>query len=107
MKTEITKDGLLLITEPDDIKELQELKEYYEDKFDSDGVIMEFMESFICNSEYDFIDASEIGALTCAPIIATKNSDNDVVDAFAFMDYQAISLQSKLLEDGQAFLQRG
>lgn len=123
-----TEKGLILKADPQDIEYLQSRQN--DDDFDGDGVMFDLLEGFIANSEWDWVQPEEIGALTNAPILGTFGQSepsvggrlagrwrdeagvmqtwyDPVLEAYAFMDYQVRSLQSVLLEKGEAFLTSG
>ena len=107
MHHKITKDGLLLIADLEDLQELTDLKD--NDDFGSEYTMHEILEDFVCNSEFSWILPEDIGALTDAPIlgIVDNNDNSTVIEAFGFMDYQVISLQEQLLQYGSALLIAG
>lgn len=118
MKEEILPNGdLKLIAEPEDIKELKDLKENWEskDEFHTDDVMYDFFNDFMANSDFSWVQPEEVGALTSAPIIGilkekdpTEEDPNDYVvdEAWAFMSYQLTSVQEQLLEQGWAIFTR-
>lgn len=99
-----TEDHRLIITIDDEERtELREAREENED-FDSDAFMCEFLEPLTCNSELDWIGPEETGDLTDAPILGIRDADNyeTIVDRWAFMSYETISVQQALLDNGQA-----
>jgi len=55
-----------------------------------------------CNSGLQWIDASETGDLTSAPMLGFKDLENDtVLDRWAFMDYQVRSVLEDLRDTGK------
>ncbi|MFW6008627.1 MAG: hypothetical protein ACOCP8_05105 [archaeon] len=48
----------------------------------------EIMENFMANSEFQWIAPEEIDALTDAPIIGVRDENDNVIEAYGFMDYQ-------------------
>ena len=77
-----------------DLAERQHLKE---DK-PTEG---EALESLLANSDLDWIQPDEIGALTDAPILGFRE-DGNVIAAWGFMDYQVQSFVDDLIEKGEA-----
>lgn len=76
-------------------------------EWESDNSMYEFFEGFIANTEWEWIDAGDIGALTSAPILGIRDVMNDEVEeAYGFMDYAVRSLMADLAA-GKAFLQKG
>lgn len=82
-------------------EELRQLRTENPDAFQSNKILYEIFENLICNSEYEWIEAEEIGALTDAPILGIKDNTEKVVDAWAFMDYQVVSVQGRLADYGE------
>ena len=63
----------------------------------------EALESLVCNSELYWIDPSETGDLTDAPMLGLRGEDYDeVIARCAFMDYEVRSFVSDLIETGRA-----
>lgn len=62
----------------------------------SDKSRLEFFEGLIANTEWDWIDPEEIGALTDAPILGLRNENDNVIEAYGYMDYQVNSLMQAL-----------
>ena len=73
----------------------------------------EVIESFLCNSEWDWIDPSETGDLTDAPMIGIRSYDEkgdimgEVIERYAFMSYALRSFLDDLADDGVAFFHGG
>jgi hypothetical protein len=96
------------------VRAMQETSEYYPDDgsdggtdtFGTDEVMYEFFEGFIANTEYEWIGAEEIGALTDAPILGIKDEDGNVLEAYGFMNYAVRSLMEDL-RDGKVILRKG
>jgi hypothetical protein len=101
------------------------------DNFQSDATMYDWFEAFIGNSEYSWVRPEEAGALTSAPMLGiygperelregedaaylslTGHWDNitwvqDVTASWAFMGYQIVSLQERLMETGEVTLTCG
>jgi len=98
----IIADGKLTITIDDEERDqLREAKTENED-FDSDAFMVDFLEPLTANSELDWTDAQFTGDLTDAPMLAIHDEDHNVTERWAFMDYQVISVQQRLLDHGKA-----
>lgn len=111
IQTEKTENSLILTLDSEDfgMKMLREIKENCLDDFDdfsSDNVMYEFFEEFIANSEWEWIQPEEIGALTDAPILGIRDEDDRVIEAYGFMNYAIESLLD-VLYSGKAVLQKG
>ena len=89
------------------VRALEEVREYYpDDGFCSNDVMYEFFEGFIANTEWEWISPEDIGALTDAPILGIKDENDNVIEAYGFMDYAVRSILEDL-ESGKAVLQKG
>lgn len=123
--TLLDNGNLKLTPDTEELENLRRDSAEHED-FQSDVYMYSLLEYLICNSDYQWIQATEIGALTDAPILGIRDnarkataSDNtdylflagvwdgatwveDVTHAYAFMDYQIISVQERMLQDGYA-----
>lgn len=115
MKYEISDDKakLTLIADECDLEALRQMKAepQYENQFDCDLWLCDFLEPLLCNSELEWIEPHETGDLTDAPMIGIYQGDDELPEAFdgrrvhsrwAFMDYQVISVQQRLLDTGKA-----
>jgi len=81
----------------------------YDDKFDDfgcDELMYEFFEEFISNTEWEWISPEDIGALTSAPILGIRDEEENVIEAYGFMDYQVTSLMEEL-RHGEVRLLKG
>lgn len=99
MTLELTKEGK------------KELEEMIEDKgseyIDTDEAEGEFFEHFIANSSWEWINPEEVGDLTDAPMLGIKDKNDNVIERYAFMNYQVESLLGTLLEKGKVVLEGG
>lgn len=71
----------------------------------SDLAMHDFFEKFIGNSEFDWVNPADTGDLTDAPMLGTfkeVNEERQVVERWAFMDYQVMSVLEALRDSGQA-----
>lgn len=63
----------------------------------------EDLETLTANSEFQWINPSETGDLTDAPMLGIRDGDTDVIVArWAYMDYQVRSFVDDLIEHGRA-----
>jgi hypothetical protein len=102
--------NLVIKLDEDDKSNLEWISETEEDEFDSDEVMHYVLDQAVLDAGYDFVSPEDVGALTSAPILAKMNENNEMdenSDVYGFMDYQIISLQRRLLEDGEAILTKG
>ena len=102
MKTEILPNGNLRFTVTEqERKLLAELAEEMGDEFDQDVTMYDWFETTIGREGLEWLWPEDIGALTSAPILGRDD------DAWGFMDYQVISAQRRLLDQGYADWQKG
>ena len=106
MKFEKTKTELVIILETD--AEKQSLQDFQDSgEIQTDNVLYDYFENFISNSEYEWGSAEEIGALTSAPILVSRDRNDNVIEAYGFMDYCLRSPLQELLEYGKVKFQKG
>lgn len=74
---------------------------------DTDAAMYEFFEDILGNTEFEWISPEDIAALTSAPILGIKDKDDNVIEAYGFMNYAVESLLGTLLEYGEAILRKG
>lgn len=77
------------------------------DVIGSDVVMYDFFDPFICNSEFEWIRPEDIGALTSAPILGCLGENDEVVEAYGYMNYAVQSLMQDLYDTGETFFQKG
>ncbi len=92
--------------------ERQELRDYGH-SIQSDEAMQDFLEHLICNSELEWIDASETGDLTHAPMLARLEKQPcvslngaevytaTVAERWAFLEYQTSSVLEVLRDNGE------
>jgi len=113
IKAERTEKSLILTLidskgdESCGIRAIKEHKEAYSDEWQSDKVMYEFFEGFIANTEWEWISAEDIGALTSAPILGIKDENGEVIEAYGFMDYALRSILDDLFQDHKVIFQKG
>jgi hypothetical protein len=106
MKHEISENrrSLTVTLDPDEQQELNEAIEGMEHPR-----LEEVLESLVCNSELDWIDPTETGDLTDAPMIGIRDYDDtggptdlgSVLERWAFMNYQVEDPVAVLAETGR------
>ena len=106
MRFIVDKHGLTITIDDEERAELTALMANHPYP-DSDAFMIEYMEGPLSNSEYNWCDPSDVGALTDAPILCTRDGAGEIEEAYGFMDYAVISLQTRLRDTGAAWLQRG
>ena len=88
-------------------EDLEEIYHAESDFFLCDACMYEFFALYLADTEFEWVDAEDIGALTSAPILGSRDHNDIVVEAFGFMDYAILSPLQDLMETGEAFWQRG
>ena len=73
-------------------------------EIDSDKAMFEFFEDILANCEWEWIAPYEIAALTDAPILGRKDENDEVIEAYGWMDYAVTSLLAQLYDFGHADL---
>jgi hypothetical protein len=132
MDCKILENGDMKFTiDAEDRELLKTLEAEDPDHFKTDAFMYDWFESFVANNEYQWVRPEECGALTSAPMLGIyakerelregENTDflsvvghwdnktwvQDVESVWAFMDYLVISVQERLMRDGEAVLTRG
>jgi len=99
-----TKPGGLLILKADAEEQVRIRELVAEKEGDWSPMQMddEVLAPLLCNSELEFINAEDCGALTDAPILGLRKESGEVEAAWAYMDYQLRSFVDDLLETGRA-----
>ncbi len=74
-----------------------------------DKTMHEFLEPLTCNSGLQWIDASETGDLTDAPMLGLYGgpAEHQVLERWAFMDYQVRSVLEDLRDKGECVFVAG
>ena len=100
-------NGLKIILENVDKIFLQEISEDNHNQLCLEKAEAEFFAPYFENSEYEWIRPEEICALTSAPIIGCRGENDEVIEAYGYMDYQVLSMLEELNTNGEIFLQKG
>ena len=100
-------NGLKITIDDTDRKFLKEVAEDNHNELCTDKAMYEFFEPYLSNSDYEWIEPERIGALTSAPILGITNQNDEVIEAFGFMDYQVLSVLLELEAHGEVFFQEG
>ena len=108
----VIKNKLLISFEKNDNTErqfLQEIKENHDGSLCSDNAMYDFFEPFLENNSdgWEWIAPEDIAALTAAPIIGTKDKNDNIDTAFGFMDYAVRSVLEDLEEHGEVVFTKG
>ena len=107
MEFTTNEKGLTIkITEAEQ-KELEEVCYAEYDYFLCNAYMYEFFASHLANTEFEWIDVEEIGALTSALLLGIRDKNDVVVEAYGFMDYAVLSPLQDLMETGETFWKRG
>lgn len=91
----------LLTCDYETTMELQEMRENDSD-WGSSKMEAEVLESLLANSEWDWINPSETGDLTDAPMIGIRDEKENVIEHYAYMQYQLRSFLDDLADYGNA-----
>lgn len=71
----------------------------FEPEFSSDKFMFEVFEHLVSNSELQWIDPSETGDLTEAPMLGIRDEDGKVLERWAYMDYQIKDMVTELMNN--------
>jgi len=104
-----TIEGSCLVLHADerDKEEIRELLDKVLDRPDIYSLVSaecEALEGLMVSSDLEWIDASETGDLTDAPMIGIRGESGQVEARWAYMEYQVKSFLEDLLEKGKAVL---
>ena len=100
------ENSLLLVIDNDGERDC--LWDFHNDNsIETDNAMYDFFESILANTEWEWINPEEIGALTDAPILGIKDENENVIEAYGFMDYAVKSLMVELFVVDKAELQKG
>lgn len=121
MKFSYNDTQLTLWIDEDEKAELKAMKDDDPQHFQSDDAMYDFFESLIANSELSWIDPSDTGDLTSAPILGILDYENHrpektgpfgavdtgmneyapIIHRWGFMEYQVASPLEHLLATGK------
>lgn len=99
------RSHLILTIDDEDRDELLEIKHDDKNYFGSIENEHEVCDYLVSNSELQWIDPSETGDLTDAPMLGIKDENDIVIERWAFMNYQIESFLQDLLDKGEATFQ--
>jgi hypothetical protein len=104
MKYEITDDRkkLTLTIDPEEQAALQLTRTEEPDDWGTTTLETDFLEPLICNSELEWIDPADTGDLTDAPMLGICDEEENILERWAFMDYQVRSFLDDLADHGKA-----
>ena len=102
-----TEKGLKITIDDTDRKFLQEVSEDNHNQVCTDKAESDFFAPYLENSEFEWIAPEDISALTSAPIFGVRGENNEVVEAYGYMDYAVLSMLEELDTHGEIFLQKG
>ena len=100
-------EKLKITIDDEDRKFLSETSENNHNQLCTDIAMYEFFEPYLSNSEFEWINPEDITALTSAPILGVRDENDDVIEAYGYMDYQVLSMLEELDEYGKVFLTKG
>ena len=113
MKYTIKPNGDLLIQcSPETRKNVLEYKADYPEKWGTLVAEWEVLEPLLCNSDLDWCQPEEVGALTSAPMLCIRGEENaagesEILKCWGFMDYQVRSFCDDLADKGETTFQAG
>lgn len=102
MRASFEANGDLRITmSPEERAELRDLSnELGTERFWTDDTMLDVLEPFTCNSEYDWVHPVEVAALTEAPILGTRDENYNPVEVWWYPNYMVQSPLCDLLNCG-------
>lgn len=102
---------LVITADKDDRKHLATTAAYADEQgcgsFGSDATMIDQLGDLLANSEYDWVDPSETGDLTSAPMLGIREEDGSVIKRWAFMDYQVRCVLEDLVDKGECIFVSG
>jgi hypothetical protein len=93
--------NLVITVDSEDQKILRKIRDEAPDEFRSDNTLYECFEELICNSELQWVDPADTGDLTSAPMLGVLDESEEIVERWAFMDYQVRSPLEDLADSGR------
>lgn len=99
---EVLPDGNLKLMATDAARE----EAYWFQDLPEDEALWELTEGIICNSEFEWIQPEEIGALTSSPIIAERFTEGDKVihgRTWWAPNYAVEDIVGRVLDEGYVF----
>ena len=107
MEWSYDEKGLTVKCDEDEQSVLVEERNENPDKFASDNTMYEVFEDLIANSELDWIDPEEIGALTSAPLLCIRDEKEQATHVWKFDPYCLRSPQDDLADSGKVYFMGG
>jgi len=102
---------LVITADADDRKHLAELAAEDDEQgcgpFGTDAMMIDQLGDLLANSEFDWVNPSETGDLTDAPMLGIREEDGSVIKRWAFMDYQVRCVMEDLLDKGECIFVSG
>ena len=102
-----TEKGLKITIDEVDKKFLSEVAEDNHNDIGTEKTEADFFEPYLCNSEWEWVAPEDIAALTSAPILGIRDENDEVIEAYGYMDYQVLSMLEELNTHGEIFLMKG
>ena len=90
-----------------DKKFLQEVSEDNNNQLCTEKAEADFFTPYFENSEFEWISPEDIAALTSAPIFGVRDENDNITEAYGYMDYQVFSMLEELEAHGEIFLTKG
>jgi len=104
VKHEVQNGNLIITASAEEVINLRQIREDDPD-FGTHQAEVECLEHLLANSELDWVDPSECGDLTAAPILGIRDENGDVVARWGFMNYALRSFMTDLADEGRAVFQ--
>jgi hypothetical protein len=101
------KKGLKITIDEVDKKFLSEVASDNHNDLGTNKSEADFFEPYLANSEFEWVAPEDIGALTRAPILGVRGEDDEIIEAYGYMDYQVLSMLEELNTHGEIFLIKG
>ena len=98
---------LKIVIDDEDRKSLKEVAENNHNDLGTTKAEVDFFEDYLANSEFGWLLADEIGALTDAPLLGVTDENDKVIEAYGYMDYQVSSMLEELDCYGYVHLTKG
>ena len=99
--------GLKITIDEIDKKFLSEVAQNNHNELCSNKAEADFFEPYLANSDFEWVAPEDIGALTSAPILGVRGEDDEIIEAYGYMDYAVLSMLEELDTQGEIFLIKG
>lgn len=97
---DLNTNGCLILTA--DIQDRRAIRRLIAEEGTTITAEYDALDGLLANSELEWIQPEEVGALTSAPILGLRKDNGEVEAAWGFMDYQVRSFLEDLANTGRA-----